>query len=132
MKNNKDFMKVRRKQSYNKHLSRRLTSQHGWVFLLVELYFCSPKGSPKYCRLVKILSHVYLTSAFSAATPPNNLKVTDIRKRRVTIEWENPSMVGSIQGYKVRYDKVTCCHSHVTFVLNIFTLVTNRYHSALL
>ena len=53
MKNNKDFMKVRRKQSYNKHLIRRLTSQYGWVFLLVELYFGSPKGSPKYCWLVK-------------------------------------------------------------------------------
>ena len=49
MKNNKEFMKVRRKQSYNKHLIRRLISQYGWVFLLVELYFGSPKGSPKYC-----------------------------------------------------------------------------------
>ena len=38
MKNNKDFMKVRRKQSYNKHLIRRLASQYGWVFLRVELY----------------------------------------------------------------------------------------------
>ena len=44
-------MKVRRKQLYNKHLIRRLTSQYGWVFLLVELYFGSPKGSPKYCQL---------------------------------------------------------------------------------
>ena len=59
IKNNKDFMKVRRKQSYNKHLIRRLTSQYGWVFLLVELYFAgSPKGSRKYCRLVKIPSHI--------------------------------------------------------------------------
>ena len=58
MKNNKDFMKVRRKQSYNKHLIRWLTSQYGWVFLLVELYFGSPKGSPKYCRLIKIPSHI--------------------------------------------------------------------------
>ena len=58
MENNKDFMKVRRKQSNNKHLIRRLTSQYGWVFLLVELYFGSPKGSPKYCRLVKIPSHI--------------------------------------------------------------------------
>ena len=49
-----DFIKVRRKQSYNKHLIRRLTSQYGWVFLLVELYFGSPKGLPKYCQLVKI------------------------------------------------------------------------------
>ena len=49
MKKKKDFIKVRRKQSYNKHLIRRLTSQYGWVFLLVELYFDSPKGSPKYC-----------------------------------------------------------------------------------
>ena len=55
MKKNKDFIKVRRKQSYNKHLIRRLTSRSGWVFLLVELYF----GSLKYCRLVKILpSHI--------------------------------------------------------------------------
>ena len=52
MKNNKDFMKVRRKLSYNKHLIRRLTSQYGWVFLLVELYFI------KYYRLVKIPSHI--------------------------------------------------------------------------
>ena len=58
MKNKKDFMKVRRKQLYNKHLIRRLTSQYGWVFLLVELYFGSPKGSPKYCQLVKIPSHI--------------------------------------------------------------------------
>ena len=57
IKKKKDFIKVRRKQSYNKHLIRRLTSQYGWVFLLVELYFDSPKGSPKYCRLVKIPSH---------------------------------------------------------------------------
>ena len=28
MKNNKDFMNMRRKQSYNKHLIRRLTSQY--------------------------------------------------------------------------------------------------------
>ena len=42
MKKNKDFIKVRRKQSYNKHLIRRLTSQYGWVFLRVELYFGSP------------------------------------------------------------------------------------------
>ena len=53
MKNNKDFMKVRRKQSYNKNLIRRLTSWYGWAILLVELYFGSPKGSPKYCQLVK-------------------------------------------------------------------------------
>ena len=52
MKKNKDFIKVRRKLSYNKHLIRRLTSQYGWVFLLVELYFI------KYCRLVKIPSHI--------------------------------------------------------------------------
>ena len=58
MKKNKDFIKVRRKQSYNKHLIRRLTSQYGWVLLLVELYFGSAKGSPKYCRLVKIPSHI--------------------------------------------------------------------------
>ena len=32
----KDFIKVRRKQLYNKHLIRRLTSQYGWVFLLVD------------------------------------------------------------------------------------------------
>ena len=58
MKKNKDFIKKRWKQSYNKHLIRRLTSQYGWVFLLVELYFGSPKGSPKYCRLVKIPSYI--------------------------------------------------------------------------
>ena len=58
MKKNKDFIKVRRKQSYNKHLIRRLTSQYGRVFLLVKLYFGSSKGSPKYCRLVKIPSHI--------------------------------------------------------------------------
>ena len=50
MKKNNDFIKVRRKQLHNKHLIRRLTSQYGWVFLLVELYF--------YCRLVKIPSHI--------------------------------------------------------------------------
>ena len=57
----KDPIKVRRKQSYNKHLIRRLISQYGWIFLLVELYFGSPKGpkgSPKYCRLVKIPSQI--------------------------------------------------------------------------
>ena len=58
---------------------------------------------------------INLTATFSAAIPPSNLKVTDIGKRRVTIEWEKPSMVGSIQGYKVRYDKVTCYHSNLTF-----------------
>ena len=52
MKKNKDFIKVRRKQSYNKHLISRLTSQYGWVFLIVELYFGLPKGSPKYCWLI--------------------------------------------------------------------------------
>ena len=58
--NNKDFMKARRKESYNKHLIRQLTSQYGWIILLVELYFGSPKGLPKYmyCQLVKILNHI--------------------------------------------------------------------------
>ena len=52
-------IKVGRNQSYNKHLIRRLTSQYDCLFLLVELYFGSPKGSPKYCRLVKILAQSY-------------------------------------------------------------------------
>ena len=59
MKKNKDFIKVRRKQSYNKHLISRLTSQYGWVFLLVEFYFGLPKGSPKYCWLVNLSIYLF-------------------------------------------------------------------------
>ena len=39
MKKTKDFIKVSRKQSYNKHLIRRLTSQYGWVFFTRRLVF---------------------------------------------------------------------------------------------
>ena len=53
---------------WEESLIRRLTSQYGWVFLLVELYFGSPKGSPKYCRLVKIPSHI-------ASQPSNKIYI---------------------------------------------------------
>ena len=54
MKKNKDFIKVR-KQSYNKNFVRWLTSQYGWVVLLL-----THKNTQPYWLINCLIRYIYL------------------------------------------------------------------------